>query len=151
MIILQCAHGLTLISSCINWREAISAKEFSSSRFDFLFSRKTLQSNLSWFHKTFSISTTLEERLSKDRSLLTSESESFCDDLPIRHNPVKSPFLHLIFSSSSELEESSFEKPKSLKAAHSQVMIFWNFFLLLSLKWFFLLLSPSLLESFRLV
>jgi hypothetical protein len=77
-----------------------------------------LQSNLSWFHKTFSSLTTLEERLSKDRSSLTSESESFHEDLPIRHSPVKSLFLHLIFSSSFELEESSLDKLKSLKVAH---------------------------------
>jgi hypothetical protein len=52
----------------------------------------------------------------------------------------------LIFSSSSELEESSLKKLKSLKAAHARDMIFWNFFLLLlSLKRFFLLLSPLLL------
>jgi hypothetical protein len=36
----------------------------------------------------------------------------------MRHNPVKSPFLHLAFSSSSELKESSLEKSKLLKAAH---------------------------------
>jgi hypothetical protein len=36
----------------------------------------------------------------------------------MRHNPVKSPFLHLTFSSSSELKESSLEKSKLLKAAH---------------------------------
>jgi hypothetical protein len=32
--------------------------------------------------------------------------------------------LHLIFSSSSELEESSLEKSKSLKAAYARDMIF---------------------------
>jgi hypothetical protein len=52
------------------------------------------------------------------------ESESFHEDLPIRHNLVKSPLLHLIFSSSSELEESSLKKSKSLKAANSRDMIF---------------------------
>ncbi len=68
----------------------------------------------------------LGKRLSKDRSPLTSESESFYEDPPLimRHNQVKLPFLHLIFSSSSELEESSLEKLKSLKAAHAQDMIF---------------------------
>jgi hypothetical protein len=67
---------------------------------------------------------------SKDRSSLTSESEldSFCEDFPIRHSPVKSPFLHLIFSSSFEPEESSLEKLMLLKAAHAQDMIFWNLF-----------------------
>jgi hypothetical protein len=38
--------------------------------------------------------------------------------LVMRHNPVKSPFLHLTFSSSSELKESSLKKSKLLKAAH---------------------------------
>jgi hypothetical protein len=33
-------------------------------------------------------------------------------------------FLHLVFSSSSELEESSLKKSKSLKAAHAQDVIF---------------------------
>jgi hypothetical protein len=42
----------------------------------------------------------------------------FLKDLPMRQRPVKSPFLHLDFSSSSELEESSLEKSKSLWAAH---------------------------------
>jgi hypothetical protein len=61
-----------------------------------------------------------------DRSLLTSESESemFLKDLPLRQRPVKSACLRLTFSSSSELEESSLEKLKSLKAAHAQDMIF---------------------------
>jgi hypothetical protein len=45
--------------------------------------------------------------------------ESFGEDLPIRHSLVKSPFLHLIFSSSSKLEESSLEMLKSLKGALS--------------------------------
>jgi hypothetical protein len=73
-----------------------------------------------------SSSTTLKERLSNDRSSLTSESESktFLEDLPMRQRPVKSPFLQLGFSSSSELEESSLEKSKSLRAAHAQDMIF---------------------------
>jgi hypothetical protein len=146
MIILQFSHGLALISSFIYRREVISAKEFSSSRFKFLFSRKTLQSNIYWLHKAFSSSTTLEERISKDRLSLTSKSESFREDLPIRRNVVKSPFLYLIFSFSSELEESSLEKSKSLKAAHAQDMIFWNFFfLLLSPKRFFFFLLCLLL------
>jgi fatty acid desaturase len=72
----------------------------------------------------------LKETLSGDRSSLTSESESemFLEDLPLRKRPVKSPFLDLAFSSSSELEESSLEKSKSLRAAHAQDMIFWIFF-----------------------
>jgi hypothetical protein len=149
------SHGgdKTLISSRINRREAISAKEFSSLRLRFLFSRKTQKSNLSWLHKALSSSTTLKERLLNDRSSHTIESEleSFREDLPIRHSPVKSSFLHLIFSSSSEVEESSLEKLKSLMAAHVWDMIFWNFFSFLSLKLFFFLLSSLLLELFQLV
>jgi hypothetical protein len=98
---------------------------------------KNLAKQLILVAQTFPSSTTLEERLSNNRSSLTSESESFGEDLPIRHSPVKSHFFHLIFSYSSELEESSLEKSKSLKAAHTQDMIFWNFFL--SPKWFFFL------------
>jgi hypothetical protein len=69
---------------------------------------------------------THKERLSGDGSSLTSEleSEMFLEDLPMRQRPVKSPFLNLGFSSSSELEESSLEKSKSLSAAHAQDMIF---------------------------
>jgi hypothetical protein len=48
----------------------------------------------------------------------------FLKDLPMRQRPVKSPYLRLTFSSSSELEESSLEKSKSLKAAHAPDMIF---------------------------
>jgi hypothetical protein len=54
------------------------------------------------------------------------------------------------FSSSSELEKSSLEKSQLLRTAHARDKIFWNFFFLLSLKRYFLLL-PFLLESFRLV
>jgi hypothetical protein len=76
----------------------------------------------------------------------------FLKDLPMRQMPVKSSFLRLTFSSSSELEESSLEKSKSLKAVHAQNMIFWNFFFFfLSPKQYFFLLSPLLLESFRLL
>jgi hypothetical protein len=46
------------------------------------------------------------------------------DDLPRRQRPVKSPVLRLGLSSSSELEESSLEKSKSLRAAHAQDIIF---------------------------
>jgi hypothetical protein len=117
---------LALISSCTNRREAISEKEFSNSRFNFLFSRKILQHNLSWLHKAFSSLATLKEGLLKDRSSLTSESESdmFLEDLPTRQRTVKSPCLRLTFSSSSKLEESSLEKSESLKAAHARDMIF---------------------------
>jgi hypothetical protein len=48
---------------------------------------------------------------------------------------VKLHCLRLTFSFSSELEESSLEKLKSLKAAYARDMIFCNFFL--SLKWYF--------------
>jgi hypothetical protein len=67
---------------------------------------------------------------------ITSESETFLQDLPIRHIQVELPYLHLTFLSSSELDESSLKKSKSLKAAHTQDLIFWNFFFL-SLKRFF--------------
>jgi hypothetical protein len=46
------------------------------------------------------------------------------EDLPMRQRPVKSPVLHLGFSSSSELDESSLEKWRSLRAAHTQDIIF---------------------------
>jgi hypothetical protein len=48
----------------------------------------------------------------------------FLEDMPMRQRPVKSPFLDLGFSSSSELEESSLEKSRSLRAAHAQDIIF---------------------------
>jgi hypothetical protein len=87
---------------------------------------KTLQINLSCLQMALSSSTTHKERLSGDTSSLTleSESEMFLDDLPMRQRSVKSPFLDLGFSSSSELEELSLEKSKSLRAAHAQDMIF---------------------------
>jgi hypothetical protein len=44
--------------------------------------------------------------------------------LDMRHNPVKSPFWHMIFSSSSELEESLLEKSKLLKTTHTWDMVF---------------------------
>jgi hypothetical protein len=64
---------------------------------------------------------TLKERLSGDESSLTSESESeMChEDLAMRQRPVKSPVLRLGFSSSSELEESSVEKLRSLRIAYT--------------------------------
>jgi hypothetical protein len=54
-------------------------------------------------------------------------------------------------SSSLELEESSLEKSRSLRAAHAQDIIFWNFFFFLSTKRYFFLPSPLSLESFRLL
>jgi hypothetical protein len=116
-------------------------KKLSSSRFNFWFSRKTLPSNLSWLQRAFSSSTTRKERPSGDESSLTSQSESeMChDDLPMRQRLVKSPVLRLGLSYSSELEESSLKKSRSLRAAHAQDIIFWNFFFFfLSLKWYFL-------------
>jgi hypothetical protein len=146
MIILQLSHGLALISSCVDQREAISGKKLSNSRFNFLFSRKTLPSNLSWLQRAFSTSVTRKERPSRDASSLISESKSeMCrDDLPMRQRLVKSPLLCLGLSSSSEMEESSLEKLRSLRAAHAQDIIFWNFFFFLSLKQYFFLSSPLL-------
>jgi hypothetical protein len=70
----------------------------------------------------------------------------------MRQRPVKSHVLCLGFSSSSELEESSLEKSRSLRAAHAQDIIFWNFFFFfLSPKWYFFLPSPLSLESFWLL
>jgi hypothetical protein len=153
MIIVQLSHGLALISSCADRREAISENKLLSSRFNYLFSHKTLPSNLSWFQRAFSSSETHKERLSGDESSLTLESESeMCrNDLPMRQRPMKSPVLRLGLSSPSELEESLLEKLRSLRAAHTQDIIFWNFFFLLSLKRYFLLPSPLSLESFRLL
>jgi hypothetical protein len=69
---------------------------------------------------------TLKERLSGDRSSLTSELESeiFLEDLPMRQRPVKLPGLRLTSLSSSGLEELSLEKSKLLRARHAQDMIF---------------------------
>jgi hypothetical protein len=74
-----------------------------------------MQRNLSSLLKAFSSSANLKERLSK---------ETLLEDLPMSQRSVKLPFLQLSFSSSSELEESSLEKSKLLKAAHAQDMIF---------------------------
>jgi hypothetical protein len=73
------------------------------------------------------------------------------DDLPMRQRPVKSPILHLSLSPSSELEESSLEKSRSLRVTHAQDIIFWNFFFFLSPKRYFFLPSPLSLESFWLL
>jgi hypothetical protein len=146
MIIVHLSHGLALISSCADRREVISEKELSSSRFNFLLSRKTLSSNLSWLQRAFLSLATHKERPLGDESSLTSESElEMCrDDLPMRKRPVKSPVLRLGLSSSSELEESSLKKSRSLRTAHTRDIIFWNFFFFLSLKWYFFLSSPLL-------
>jgi hypothetical protein len=71
-------------------------------------------------------------------------------EVPMSQRPVKLLCLRLTFSSYCELEESSLEKSKTLKAAHARDMIVWNFFFL-SLKGYFFLSSPLLLESFQLV
>jgi hypothetical protein len=39
MIIVQLSHGLALISSCTDWREAILEKELLSSKFNFFFTK----------------------------------------------------------------------------------------------------------------
>jgi hypothetical protein len=46
------------------------------------------------------------------------------EDLPMMQRLVKSPGLRLTFSSSSELDESSLEKSRSLRAAHARDIIF---------------------------
>jgi hypothetical protein len=79
---------------------------------------------LSWLYKALSSSVTIKERPSEDRSSLTLESEMCREDFPMRQRPVKSPGLRLTFSSSSELEESSQEKSRSLRAAYAQDIIF---------------------------
>jgi hypothetical protein len=126
MIIVQLSHGLALISSCADQREAISEEALLSSRFSFLFSQKSLPRNLSWLQRAFLSSATHKEKPLGDESSLTSESESeMChDDLPMRQRSVKSSVLRLGLSSSSELEESSLEKSRSLRAAHAQDIIF---------------------------
>jgi hypothetical protein len=62
----------------------------------------------------------------RDESSLTSESEfEMCyDDFPMGQRLVKLPVLHLGLSSFSELEESSLEKSRMLRAAHAQDIIF---------------------------
>jgi hypothetical protein len=59
----------------------------------------------------------------------------------MRQRLVKSPVLRLGLSSSSELEESSLEKSRSLRAAHARDIIFWNFFFLSPKRYFFLPLT----------
>jgi hypothetical protein len=61
---------------------------------------------------------------------------------------MKLPVLRLGLSTSSELEESSLEKSRSLRATHARDIIFWNFFFFLSPKRYFFLPSPLALESF---
>jgi hypothetical protein len=61
-----------------------------------------------------------------DESSLTSESElEMCrDDLPMRQRPVKSPVLRLGLTSSLKLKDSSLEKLRSPRAAHTRDIIF---------------------------
>jgi hypothetical protein len=51
MIIVQLSHALALISSCTDRREAISEEALSKFKIGFLFSRKNLQSKLSWLQR----------------------------------------------------------------------------------------------------
>jgi hypothetical protein len=123
-------------------------KKLSSSRFNFMFSQKPCKLTYSDCTKYFQ-SRQLSKKDSGDRSSLTTESGSnmFLEDLLMKERPVKSPYLRLTFSSSFELEELSLEKSKSLKTIHARDIIFCNFFFL-SLKRYFFLSSPLLLESF---
>jgi hypothetical protein len=89
-------------------RASIEEKKFQQKSFPvqdstFCSHEKTCKATYLEFTKHSQAQQTLEERLLKDRSSLTPESESFVEYLPIRHGPVKSSFLHLIFSFSSEL------------------------------------------------
>jgi hypothetical protein len=76
--------------------------------------------------RAFSSSTTLKKRHSGDESSLTSKSElEMCHEyLPMRQRPVKSSILHLDFSSSYEMEESSQEKSRSQMTAYARDIIF---------------------------
>jgi hypothetical protein len=87
---------------------------------------KPCQATCLGYKEHFLSSAIRKERLSGDESSLTSESDlEMChDDLPMRQRPVKSPVLRLGLSSSSELEESSLEKSRSLRAAHARDIIF---------------------------
>jgi Flp pilus assembly CpaE family ATPase len=122
MIILQLSHGLTLISLFTDQREAISEKHFQP------------QDSASCSHKKSYKATCLgckghsqAQQLAKKDSWgidhYLHQSEIFLEDLPMRQRSMKSPFLDLGFSSSSELEELSLEKSKSLKAVHARDMI----------------------------
>jgi hypothetical protein len=126
MIIFQLSHYLTLISSCTDRREAILEKSIFKFKIQLLVLAKTLAKQLVLVAQSILSSATLKERPSGNRSSLTLklESEMFLEDLAMRQRPVKLPFLDLGFSSSSQLEESSLEKLKSLSATHAWDMIF---------------------------
>jgi hypothetical protein len=125
MIIVQLSHGFTLVSSCVDQRETISEKVLSSSRFSFVLMKNLAKQFVLIAQGILKLDDSQGKALG-GRSSLTSESESeMCrEDLPMRQRPVKSPSLRLTFSSSSELEESSLEKSRSLRAAHAQDIIF---------------------------
>jgi hypothetical protein len=127
MIILQVSHGLALISSCADRREAISEeKNTFKLKIQFLVFMKNYVKQLVLIAKgTLKLGDSQRKTL-RDRSSVTLESESkmFLEDLPMMQRSVKSAFLDLGFSSSSELEKSSLENSKSLKAAHARNMIF---------------------------
>jgi hypothetical protein len=90
-------------------------------KIQFLILTKTFESNLSWLQRAFSSSVTLKERLLGFESSLTSKSESkMCHkDLTMRQRLVKLSGLCLTFSSSSELEGSSLEKSRSVRATYA--------------------------------
>jgi hypothetical protein len=127
MIILHVSHGLALISSCADRREAIlEEKNTFKLKIQFLVFMKNYVKQLVLVAKgTLKLGDSQRKTL-RDRSSVTLESESkmFLEDLPMMQRSVKSVFLDLGFSSSSELEKSSLENSKSLKAAHARNMIF---------------------------
>jgi hypothetical protein len=123
MIILQLSHSLALISSCTNLREAISEKHSQaqdSTSCSHEKPYKAIYPDCIWHSQA--------RRFSKKHSWridhhLHSHEGMFLEDLPMRERLVKSPSLRLTFSSSSELEELSLKKSKSLRATHARDMI----------------------------
>jgi hypothetical protein len=146
MIVVQLSHGLALISSCTDRREAILEKSTFKFKIQFLVLTKNLAKQFILIAQGILKLGDSKETVLQDRSSLTLESvlEMFLEDLPMRQRLVKSPFLHVGFSSSSELEESSLEKSKSLNAAYAWDMIFWNFIFFLCPKRCFFMLLPLL-------
>jgi hypothetical protein len=90
----------------------------------FVFAKNLIKQLVLVAQSIFKISDSQRKTLG-DRSSLALESESeMCREyLLIRQRSVKSPSLRLTFSSSSEPEESSLEKSRSLRVAHS-----WDIF-----------------------
>jgi hypothetical protein len=103
------------------------SNQWKSGRVAHLFGIKIKGRSRCSVQRAFSCSATHKEKPSGDESSLTSESESeMChDDLPMRQRPVKSLVFWLGLSSSSELEESSLEKSRLLRAAHAQNITCW--------------------------